>query len=263
PATAQDRTNPRRVGWIATESEEVARRMSAAHGGSVVRRTFADLGYREGKDVILDVRFAAGRFERGTELGNELLQAGAEVLVTPGYELSVAALRVTQTVPVVGIGCGVEQLAESLARPGGNFTGVSCQSLDLPAKHVQLLAEMMTGGQQIVALVNPASHTTPMVTEQLKQAATQLNVVVPLIAMRKPEMLETTFDDIARLGARGVVIAPDTLFWAERETLVAAAKMRRIGIIASFREFSDLGGLASYGTSVKDLLRRVVGTVDK
>src|SRR5262245_2723179 len=101
PATAQDRANPRRVGWITPESEEVVRRPIAAYGGSVLVSTFAGLGYREGENLILDRRYAAGRFERGTELASELLQAGAEVLVTGGYELSAAALQVTQTVPVV------------------------------------------------------------------------------------------------------------------------------------------------------------------
>ena len=263
PATAQDRTNPHRVGWISPESEEVVRRTNATYGGNAVRRTFADLGYREGKDFIIDPRYAAGRFERGPELAEELLRAGAEVLVTGGYELSAAALQVTQTVPVVGVGCGVEQLAQSLARPGGNFTGVSCQSLDLPAKHLQLLSEMMPSGRQIVALVNPDSRSATTVTEQLKEAAAQLNLVVPLIPVRKPDMVETAIGEIARLGALGAIVAPDALFWAERETLVAAAKKHRIGIIASYREFTDLGGLASYGTNIRDLVRRAVLTVDK
>jgi ABC-type uncharacterized transport system substrate-binding protein len=262
-ATAQDSTKPRRVGWIATVSEEVQRRTDAVYGGSVISATFANLGYREGTDLIVEMRFAAGGFERGSELANELLQAGAEVLVTGGYDLSAAALKVTQTVPVVGIGCGVEQLAQSLARPGGNFTGVSCQSLDLPAKHLQLLSEMMPSERQIVAVVNPDSRSAPSVTEQLKEAAVQLDLVVPLIPVRKPDMVETAIGEIARLGARGAIVAPDTLFWAERETLVAAAKKHRIGIIASYREFTDLGGLASYGTNIRDLVRRAVLTVDK
>jgi ABC-type uncharacterized transport system substrate-binding protein len=262
PAAAQDISNPRRVGWIKMESEDVARRRDATYGGSVISRAFADLGYTEGKDLMVDIRHAAGRFERGSELTKELLQAGAEVLVTAGYELSAAALKVTQTVPVVGLGCGVVRLAQSLARPGGNFTGVSCQSEDLPAKQVQLLSQM-TGGAQIVALVDPDSRTAPAVMEQLKQGAAQLNLVVPLIAVRKPEMLETAFGEIARLGARGAVVAPQSLFWVERETLVAAAKMHRIGVLASYREYTDLGGLASYGTNLRDLNRRAVGLVDK
>jgi putative tryptophan/tyrosine transport system substrate-binding protein len=147
----------------------------------------------------------------------------------------------------VGVGCGVEQLAQSLARPGGNFTGVSCQSLDLPAKHLQLLSEMMPSGRQIVALVNPDSRSATTVTEQLKEAAAQLNLVVSLNPVRKPDMVETAIGEIARLGALGAIVAPDPLFWAERETLVAAAKKHRIGIIASYREFTDLGGLVSYG----------------
>jgi putative tryptophan/tyrosine transport system substrate-binding protein len=263
PATAQDRTSPRRVGWISIESEEVARRATASRGGSVVNAAFADLGYRLGEDLIIDVRHSAGRFEQGPQLANELLQAGAEVLVTGGYELSEAALRVTRTVPVVGVGCGVEQLVESLARPGGNFTGVSCQALDLPAKHLQLMSEIVTGERQIVALVNPNSHNTPIVTEQLKHAATELILTVPLMSVGTADMIDKTFAEIARLGFRGAVVAPDSLFWAERERFAAAAKTHRIGVITSYREVPDLGGLISYGTSIRDLVRRAVGVVDK
>jgi|SRR4029453_14381379 hypothetical protein len=105
PATAQDRTNPHRVGWISPESEEVVRRANAAYGGIVARRTFADLGYREGKDFIIDARYAAGRFGLGPELTNELLRAGAEVLVTGCTNIRDLVRRVVVTI-VDSTGCG-------------------------------------------------------------------------------------------------------------------------------------------------------------
>jgi len=258
PAHAQDSAKPRRVGWIAIPSEEVVRQHL-----KVVRTAFADLGWHEGKNLILDMRYAAGRFERGPELAKELLQAGAEVLVTAGDQLSAAALGVTPTVPVVGIGCGVERLAETLARPGGNFTGATCQSFDLVAKQLQLLSEVVTGQRQLVALVNPNSRKAPTVTEELKRAAAELNLVVPLIAARNPDEIEAAFGEIARLGARGAIVVPDAMFWAERRRVVAAAAAHRIAIITSYREYSDLGGLLSYGNSTNDLIRRAVASVDK
>jgi len=258
PAHAQDGAKSRRVGWISIPTKEVARQH-----GEVIRAAFAELGYREGDNLILDTRNAGGRFERGAELAKELLELGAEVLVTAGYELSAAALQVTNTVPVVGVGCGVEQLAKTLARPGGNFTGVTCQSFDLVAKHLQLLSEVVTGQRQLVALVNPSSRTAPTVTEELKRAAAELRLVVPLIALRKPEDVETAFGEVARLGARGAVVTPNAMFWAERRRVVAAAAAHRIAIITSYREYSDLGGLLSYGNSVNDLIRRAVASVDK
>jgi len=258
PARAQDGVKPRRVGWIAMPSEEVVRQHL-----DVIRAAFADLGYREGKNLILDMRYAAGRFERGPELAKELLQSGAEVLVTAGDQLSAAALRVTPTVPVVGVGCGVERLAVSLARPGGNFTGVTCQSFDLVAKQLQLLSHVLAEERQVAALVNPSSRKAPTVTEELKRAAAELNLAVPLIAARNPDEIEAAFGEIARLGARGAIVVPDAMFWAERRKVVAAAAAHRVAIIAPAREYTDLGGLLSYGNSTNDLIRRAVASVDK
>jgi len=258
PTHAQDGAKPRRVGWIAMPTEEVTRQHL-----DVVRAAFADLGYREGKNLILDMRYAAGRFERGPELAKELLASGAEVLVTAGYQLSAAALQVTHTVPVVGLGCGVEQLAKTLAQPGGNFTGVTCQSLDLVGKHLQLISAVLNGEPQIAALVNPNSPLAPTVTEALKRAGGELNLVVPSIAVRARDDVEAAFAEIARLGIRGAVVAPSGMFWAERRRVVAAAAAHRIAIITSYRETTDLGGLLSYGNSINDLIRRAVASVDK
>jgi putative tryptophan/tyrosine transport system substrate-binding protein len=254
PAIAQDGAKPRRVGWISTQYEEAGRQLNLA------RPAFADLGYHEGKNFILDMRYAGGRMERGAELAGELLEAGAEILVTGGHQLSAAALRVTQTVPVVGVGCGVEQLAESLARPGGNFTGVECQSSDLVAKHLQLLSQVVAGEQRLATLVNPNSRDASTVTEVIKRAAAELNLVVPLIAVRKPEEIEAAFGEIAQMGIRGTVVAPDALSWGERRRVIAAAATHRMAIVVSYREF---GALLSYGNSINDLVRRAVATVDK
>ena len=257
PAAARDDAKPRRVGWIAMPSKEVA-----SHA-AVIRAAFADLGYHEGKNLILDFRYAGGRFERGPELANELVRLGAEVLVTGGDQLSASALQVTTTIPVVGVGCGVERLAKSLARPGGNFTGVTCQSFDLIAKQVQLLSEVVAEERRLVALVNPNSPNASTVTEELKRAAAGLKSGVQSIAVRRPEEIEAAFGEIERLGARAAVVAADAMFWAERPRVVAAARAHRIAVVTGFREFTDLGGLLSYGNSVNDLARRAVRTVDK
>jgi putative tryptophan/tyrosine transport system substrate-binding protein len=257
-ATAQDGAKPRRVGWIGIAGEEASRQQL-----KVIRGAFADLGYHEGKNLTLDMRYTGARFERGAGFANELLESGAEVLVTAGYQLSAAALKVTKTIPVVGVGCGAERLAASLARPGGNFTGVTCQSFDLVAKQVQLLSEVVTGQRQLVALVNPNSHNWATVTEDLKRAAAKLELVVPVIAVRRPEEIEAAFGEIARLGARGAIVVPDAMFWAERQKVVAVAVAHRVAIIGPVREYTDLGGLLSYGNSVNDLIRRAVASVDK
>ncbi len=258
PATAQDSVKPRRVGWIAVPSEEVTRQHV-----EVVRAAFADLGYREGKNFVLDMRYAEGRTERGPELANELLQSGAEVLVTAGYQLAAGALQVTQTVPIVGLGCGIERLSANLARPSGNVTGVTCQSFDLAPKQLQLLSEVLAGDRRIAVVHNPTAPDAQGQLEGLKNAAAGLGIVAEPIAAGRAEDLEPAFAEIARLGARGAVILTGAMVWAERRGVVAAAARHRVAIIASFREFTDLGALLSYGSNINDRIRRTVAIVDK
>ncbi len=257
-AMAQDSAKPRRVGLIFISSEEVARQNL-----EVFRTTFAELGYREGKDFILDLRFAEGRTERGPELANQLLQSGAEVLVTGGYQLAASALQVTQTVPIVGIGCGIERLSASLARPSGNLTGVTCQSFDLDAKQLQLLSEVLPGERRIAVLHDPTAPDALRSIEALSSAAARLGIVAQPIAARQREELESAFAEIGRLGARGAIVHTGVMVYAERHRIVALAAAHRIAIIASFREFSDLGALLSYGSNVSDLIRSTVATVGK
>jgi putative tryptophan/tyrosine transport system substrate-binding protein len=248
----------RRVGWISTSTEE-----TNLKNLEVVRAAFADLGWREGQNLALDMVYAEGRTERGPELANELLQLGAEVLVAGGYEFAAGALQVTQTVPVVGLGCGIERLSASLARPSGNLTGVSCQSFDLDAKHLQLLSEVLAGERRIAVLYNPTAPDAESSIEALKSAAAGLDIVAQPVAARQREELEPAFAEIGRLGARGAVIRTGVMVWAERRRVVALAAAHRVAIIASFREFSDLGALLSYGSNIHDLIRITVATVDK
>jgi putative ABC transport system substrate-binding protein len=257
PAHAQDGAKPRRVGWLVISSEEVARQ-----NVDVIRAAFAELGYREGKNLILDVRYTAGRFERGPEFANELLRAGAEVIAAGGYQLAAAAIKATQTVPVVGVGCGIELLSTSLARPSGNLTGVSCQSPDLAAKQLQLLSEVV-GGPQIAALYNPTAPHMQSSVDALKTAAAGLGLVAHPIAVKKADEIEPAFAEIARVGARGAMVVTDALFYSERRRVVASAAAHRIPIIASFREFADLGALLSYGSNAQDLIRASVVIIDK
>jgi putative ABC transport system substrate-binding protein len=260
PGLAQEGAKSRRVAWIAISHEQDVRQQQI---DKAIRAAFADLGYHEGKNLVLDMRYAASRIEWGPQLAGEALGAGAEVIVAAGIQLAQATLQVNKTVPVVGVGCGVERLAESLARPGRNFTGVTCQSFDLVAKHVQLLSEVLPEERQVAALVNLDSPTAPNVAEQIKRSAADLKLEVPSVAARNPEEIHTAFGEIAKLGARGAVVAPDAMFWGERRRMVAAAAAHRIAIITSYREATDLGGLLSYGNSMTDLIRRAVVIVDK
>ena len=240
-----------------------ARSLFRRQGADVVRAAFADLGYYEGKNLILDLRFAAGRLERGPEFAKELLELGAEVLVTGGFALSVAALQVTKTVPIVGAGCGVDKLVASLARPERNLTGMTCPAWELGGKQLQLLSELLPGERQLAALVDPKSGNATEILEDVKIAASEGKLAVRLIAVHGPEEIETAFGEIARDGVRGVALAPSSMFWAHRRRVIAAALAHRVPIVTIHREFTSLGGLLSYGHSYSDVLRGAVGMVDR
>ena len=258
PATAQESTKLRRVGVIFVGSEEESRASL-----DVLYASYADLGYHAGKNLILDARYAEGRFERGDELASELLRSGAEVLVAGGYQLSAAALRVTRTVPIVGVGCGIEHLAASLAHPAGNVTGVTCQSPDLIGKQLQLLSEVVPTETRVGMLLNANSPSAPTVAQEFERAANTLNLVAHLVAVRRAEEIDPAFGEIERLAVRRVIVMTDALFYAERRRVVALAASHRVAIIASFRQFPDLGAPFSYGSNVSWLQRRGVALTDK
>jgi putative ABC transport system substrate-binding protein len=142
-------------------------------------------------------------------------------------------------------------------------TGVTCQSFDLAPKQLQLLANVLSGERRIAVLHTPTAPDAKRQLEALKNAAADLGIVAEPIAAGRAEDLEPAFAEIARLGARGAVILTGAMVWAERRGVVAAAARHRVAIIASFREFTDLGALLSYGSNINELIRSTVATVDK
>ncbi|MBR0719864.1 ABC transporter substrate-binding protein [Bradyrhizobium liaoningense] len=248
---AQQSSKVRRVGYVATGSEENTRELR-----EIARRTYADLGYRDGKNLRIDMRYAEGRFEQGPRLFTELLEADAEVLGTSGYQLAAAAIQVTRNVPVVGVGCGIELLATSLAKPGGNLTGVTCQTPDLATKHLELFLELFPGERRVGVLYNPDAIYTLKSEEELTRAAGGLGIEVSSMRVRRPEEIEFAFADIEKQGARAIILATDALLFAKRERLVALASIHRIAVIATFREFAEHGAIVSYGSKLKNLVRR-------
>jgi putative ABC transport system substrate-binding protein len=258
PTEAQESSKTRRVGHVPVGTEESTRKAL-----DLYRAVYADLGYHEGKNLRIDVRYAEGYFERGPQLFKELIDVGAEVLVTGGYQLAAVALQVTRNVPVVGVGCGIELLAASLSRPSGNLTGVTCQTPDLATKHLELFLELLPGERQVVLLHNPEAIYTRNSAQEMRQAAADLGIEMPLIPVRQPEEIEFVFAELVRQGKRAIILVTDALLYAERQRLVALATTHRIALVATFREFADQGALVSYGSNLTDLNRRAAGIVVK
>ena len=139
------------------------------------RHALQELGYQEGRNLVLEIRYAEGRFERAQDLMEELVRLRVDVLIVGGYQLILAATRATATVPIVGVSCGVELFARSLAHPGGNVTGVACMSPEVGTKQLQLARDLVPGAVRVAVLYAPA---VPYATSELRDLEARRTYVV-------------------------------------------------------------------------------------
>jgi putative ABC transport system substrate-binding protein len=258
---AQQPGNVRRVGMLETTSREGnAANLAAFHKG------LRELGYVEGQNLVIEYRSADGRAERFPDLANELVRLKVDVIVTRGTPAALAAKKATQTIPVVmaangdPLGSG---LIASLARPGGNLTGLSALVLDLYPKRVELLRDMITPLTRIAVLFNMGNPITLLEWEEVTGAARSLNIQADLHDVRTREALAPAFDSASRQRADALIVGLDTLMQSNRELVAALAARHRLPAIYASREFAEVGGLLVYGVSYPDLYQRAAAYVDK
>ena len=231
------------------------------------RQGLRDLGYVEGRHVVIEYRWAEGRYERFPDLVADLVSRKVDFVVTAGTPGSLAAKRATQTIPIVmavsgdPVGAG---LVASLARPGGNITGSTTIVQELEGKRLELLREVVPKLSRLAVLGNPANPVTEIVFRQTQVAAGTLRVgLQPLVEVRSVDQLEAAFAAIARARPQAFAVIADRFLLAHRERIVEFAARRRLPAIYPFREFVDAGGLMSYSPSYTDLFRRAAGFVDR
>jgi ABC-type uncharacterized transport system substrate-binding protein len=249
-----------RIGYLASSGPSMTGRLVAA-----LRQGLSDLGYIDGQTIALEVRQAEGRNERMPELAAELIGLKVDVLLaasSPGVQ---AAKKATTTIPIVmvasdPIGLG---LVASLARPGGNVTGLSYFNEAIIAKRAQLLQDLVPGLVRVAVLRNPdvAIHAT--FWQKTEAAARKLGMTLQPLDIRGPEDFEAAFTAATRWDARALIVFDDGLTIAHRPRIVALAASSRLPAMYGLREFPDDGGLISYGPSFVDLLRRAATYIDK
>ena len=228
-----------------------------------------ELGYVEGRNIHIEFRSAERRFERFPALAAELVAAKVDVIVAPNVVAAQAASKVTKTIPIVFAGVADpirDGLVASLARPGGNVTGLSNLSPDLIGKRLQLLTLAVPGVKRVAILWQPGSGMDGTDKDTLKdaQAAVQtLGVRLAVVEARGTGDLDGAFATIARDGANALVVLGTPMFFTERERLVALAAKNRLPAMFTSRQFVVAGGLMAYGASLDDLLRRSATYVDK
>jgi putative ABC transport system substrate-binding protein len=233
---------------------------------SAFRQGLRDLGYVEGQNIAIAYRYAHGRTERYAELAHELAQLKVDVLVAGG-NASYAAWDVTRTIPIVSIaaadliGTG---LVKSLARPGGNLTGLSlAQNEGISKKWVQLLKEAASRVSRVGLLRDASAPLQPKVLTDTETAAAALGLTFRVLDVRELQELDGVFAGLSKERGYGLIIGGTPLFFPHRSRIHELAIKHGLPAIYAWRVFVDAGGLMSYGASLSDLWRRAATYVDK
>jgi putative ABC transport system substrate-binding protein len=227
-----------------------------------------ELGYVDGRDVVVEMRFAEGRPERVPALVDELLRENVDVLVVGSTIGARAAKAATTSVPIVFAGSSdpvAGGIVPNLARPGGNLTGTSTAYGDgLAGKWLELLKEVAPGAAHVAVLwssSNPAA--APLFAKEVLAAARKLKTKVDVHQAMNPGELEGALAAIAARGAKGLVVTPSPFAVTQRERLVRFAEEKRLPAMYFDESFVDAGGLVSYGPSIVDAYRRAAAYVDR
>ena len=264
-AEAQQAAKIARIGYL---SPNLA---TTPHLREAFRQGLRDLGYVEGRNLVIEYRDAEGKRERLPALAAELVALKVDVIVTEGGNTVVplAAKQATRTLPIVfasaadPVGSG---LVTSLARPGGNVTGLSGLSTELVGKRLELLTQAVPGVGQVAVLWLPGVYGERTEKEMLtgaEVAARGLGVRLQFVEARGPADFDRAFSDMTRARAGALTLLPSNMFFREHGRLVDLAARHRLPAVYPWRDFVDAGGLMSYGASLTDSSRRAATYVDR
>jgi len=262
-AEAQPATKVARIGWLGANPAP-GRDMREAF-----LQSLRDLGYVEGRNVVIEYRFAEGTLERYPALAAELVSLKVDVILAPITPAVLAAKQATRTIPIVFTAVGdpiTDGLVTSLARPGGNVTGLSLLSPELVGKCLEQLKQAVPGVSRVAVLWQPGAAPERTEQDMLKEAevaARALGVRLQLVEARAPAELDRAFSGMSRARAGALTVLSGNMFFSERKQLVDLAAKNRLPTVFPFREFVDAGGLMAYGPDLADLFRRAATYVDK
>jgi putative ABC transport system substrate-binding protein len=254
-----------RIGYLA---------FNLAAGDPRIREAFLqglrDLGYLEGRNLLIEYRDAAGKTERFPALAAELVALKVDVIVAGGGTLAaLAAKQATTTLPIVFAAVGnpvAEGLVTSLARPGGNVTGLSLVQQELVGKSLELLKQAVPEVSRVALLLKPDAMPDRAKKDRLNAAdvaARALGVRLQVVEARGPEDFDRAFSDMTRARAGALAVLATPVFDSERRRLVDLAAKNRLPTVYSYRSYVEAGGLMSYGPDLADSFRRAATYVDR
>jgi putative ABC transport system substrate-binding protein len=258
---AQQPAKIRRIGILETVSPALnARNLDA------LRRGLRELGYVEDRNYVLEYRSADGDAQRYPVLAEELVRLGVDLIVTRGTPAARAAKNATEKIPIVmaaigePLGVGV---VESLARPGGNLTGLSAFVTELAGKRVELVKELRPGGSTAALFHNMGNPVVPPQWEETKKAAQALGLEAILLDVRSKDDILAAFEQASARRVDTLLVGIDGLLQVNRQLIVDLAAKHRLATIYPSKEFTDVGGLMAYGVSYPDLYFRSATFIDK
>ncbi len=264
PGEAQEPAKVRRLGFLSN--------FSALHSGSVrwqeaFRQGLRDHGWVSGKNITIEYRLMAGRRERLPEAAAQLLGLNVEVIIVHGGAPARVAQRASKTIPIVmaevsdAVGRGI---VESLARPGGNITGLTSINVELFAKRLELLKAIVPNLSRVAVLWTPKSPASRHAWKETQLPARQLGIQLHSMEVRSPDELEKAFKEAVRAGAGALAGTPGVLATFDQKRISNLAVKSRLPTIYSGSDWvTDAGGLMSYATNYDDLYRRAATYVDK
>ena len=261
-AGAQQTGKVPRIGWLGGPTRESAEAFTREF-----RQGLKDLGWVEGKNVVIEWRFAGGMAERLPDLAAELVRLRVDLIVTPSTPTLLAAKNATTTIPIVTVG-GADPvelgLVASLARPGGNITGLTSSfGPEIAGKQLALLKETVPKVSRIAVLWNPTTPGNALALKETENAARVLGIELQVLEARSLNDFDSVFSAMSRKRAGALLVLGDVMFTTHRKRLAGLAAKGRLPAMYWSRQVVDEGGLISYGANILENFRRAAVYVDK
>ena len=230
------------------------------------RPAMRELGYIEGKNLIIEWRFGGDSVERLPNLAKELVDLKVDVIVAAASLGTVAAQKATTTIPIVMVNGGDpvgQGLVKSLSHPGGDTTGNSVMSSEFGPKHLEMLLSVAPKLSRVTVLVFPSTSGHVRILKEVEAAAQKRNVKILSAVASTPEEIDKAFVSMAKDKAQGCIVAQHPIFYRQAQQIAELALKHRLPSIAGIREYPEAGGLISYGANNADGFRRAATYVDK
>ena len=260
-AAAQQTETPRRIGFLsATSPSTIPARLDA------FRQGLRELGYIEGKNLAIEYRYAEGKLERVKDLAVELARLNVDVIVSAGSAATGPAKKANLTIPIIMAQDSDpvrNGFVASLARPGGNITGLSILAPELSGKQLELLKEIMPKLSRVALLGNSAEPGNAQMRRETEQAASALKVQLQYLEMQSPKEVEDAFRSVSNKRVDVVLVPAMPIVNSRRAQIAELAAKNRLPAMYGQPEYVDAGGLMFYGASITELFRRAATYVDK